>query len=104
MNKKIIVLGLLLISLNLFGQTDPFKISIEPFSIEGLGGLQSYAYGQDNGKWLLVGGRLDGLHPRQPWAAFDVAGHNNQLIVVDPVSLQRWSVSLNHYQYQSKNN
>lgn len=77
-----------------FSQTVPFEISIEPFSIEGLGGLQSFAYGQHNGKWLIVGGRLDGLHRRQPFAAFDVAGHNILLFVVDPVTKQKWTAPL----------
>lgn len=75
-------------------QTAPFNIHIEPINIEGLGGLQSFAFGQDNGKWLVIGGRLDGLHRRQPFAAFDVAGNNNQLIVIDPVSLQKWTAPL----------
>ena len=77
-----------------YAQTAPFEITIEPLNITGLGGIQSYAFGQANGKWLIVGGRLDGLHRRQPWAAFDVAGHNNQLIVVDPISEQKWSTPL----------
>lgn len=94
MKKKILIIGLLKMSLNLFGQTPPFNIAIEPMTISGLGGLQSFAFGQDNGKWLLVGGRLDGLHRRQPWASFDLAGHNNQLIVVDPVTMQKWSTPL----------
>jgi len=67
---------------NAISQTAPFEIRLEPISISGLGGIQSYAFGQANGKWLIVGGRLDGLHRRQPWASFDVAGHNNQLLVV----------------------
>lgn len=77
-----------------YSQTAPFEITLEPINIPNLGGIQSYAFGQANGKWLIVGGRLDGLHRRQPWASFDVAGHNNQLIVVDPVSLQKWSAPL----------
>jgi hypothetical protein len=75
-------------------QTAPFEITIEPVNIAGLGGIQSYGFGQANGKWLIIGGRLDGLHRRQPNAAFDIAGHNNQLIVVDPVSQQNWSAPL----------
>ncbi|MDB9775042.1 T9SS type A sorting domain-containing protein [Vicingaceae bacterium] len=77
-----------------FSQTAPFQISIEPITIPGLGGIQSFAYGQHNGKWLIVGGRLDGLHQRQPFAAFDIAGHNNQIIIVDPVNQQKWSAPL----------
>ena len=72
----------------------PFQIAIEPFQIDGLGGLQSYAYGQHDGKWLILGGRVDGLHRRQPWATFDAAGQNNQLLVVDPKAGQKWSAPL----------
>ncbi len=75
-------------------QNTAFQIVLEPLNISGLGGLQSFAYGQHNGKWLLVGGRLDGLHRRQPFAAFDQAGHNTRLIVVDPVERKSWSASL----------
>lgn len=79
---------------NLIAQTTPFNIHIEPMDISGLGGLQSYAYGQHEDKWLIVGGRLDGLHRRQPFAAFDIAGNNNQLLVIDPVSKQKWTAPL----------
>jgi hypothetical protein len=93
--KLSIVLFILFIIANtsIFAQTTPFNIYIEPLNIPNLGGIQSYAYGQHNGKWLIVGGRLDGLHQRQPFASFDIAGHNNQIIVVDPVAMQKWSVS-----------
>lgn len=93
--KKIISILSLAFVFNLgYSQTAPFEISIEPINISELGGIQSYAFGQANGKWLIVGGRLDGLHQRQPNASFDIAGHNNQLIVVDPVSLQKWTTPL----------
>lgn len=75
-------------------QNDPFNLVIEPLDIEEVGGIQSYAFGQHEGKWLIVGGRLDGLHRRQPFAAFDLAGHNNQLHVIDPVAKQHWTASL----------
>jgi hypothetical protein len=77
-----------------FAQSAPFGIYLEPLNINGLGGLQAYAFGQDNGKWLIVGGRLDGLHRRQPFAAFDIAGNNNNLIVIDPLSQQKWSAPI----------
>lgn len=85
---------MILISLNSFSQKAPFDIILEPVNVAELGGLQSYAYGQHDGKWLIIGGRLDGLHRRQPFAAFDEAGHNTQLIVVDPISLQKWTSSI----------
>jgi len=75
-------------------QTTPFKIALEPVSIAGLGGVQSYAYGQADGKWLIIGGRKDGLHRRQPFASFNATGKNSQLLVIDPFSLKKWELPL----------
>lgn len=85
----------IVINLSIFAQTTPFNIYIEPLNIDQLGGLQSFAFGQHNGKWLIVGGRLDGLHRRQPFAAFDIAGNNNQIIVIDPILKQKWTSNMN---------
>jgi hypothetical protein len=94
--KKIIQLAITIIAIQFTvnAQTNAINISMNPINISGLGGLQSYAYGQHNGKWLIIGGRLDGLHQRQPFASFDIAGHNTQLIVVDPVNLIKWTAPL----------
>jgi len=81
-------------ALQLSAQSSPFNIQLEPLTIPNVGGLQAYAFGQHAGKWLIIGGRLDGLHRRQPFAAFDLAGHNNQLIVIDPNTQQKWSAPL----------
>ena len=86
--------ALVLLSLTTNAQTAPFQVKIEPMSIPNLGGIQSYACGQNDGKWLIIGGRLDGLHRRQPFASFDAAGNNNQIIVIDPVNQQNWTTSL----------
>ena len=75
-------------------QETPFDIQLTPIQVEGVGGLQAFAFGQHEGKWLVIGGRLDGLHRRQPFASFDIAGHNTQLIVVDPAGNQSWKASL----------
>jgi hypothetical protein len=85
------LLAIVFSSISVLAQTAPFDVYLEPVNINGLGGLQSYAFGQHNGKWLIVGGRLDGLHRRQPFAAFDVAGNNNQIIVIDPITQQKWA-------------
>jgi hypothetical protein len=65
--------------------------------IPGVGGIQSYAYGQHDGKWLIVGGRLDGLHKRRPFESFDLAGHNTQLIIIDPQTKKYWTATLENY-------
>ncbi len=75
----------------LLAQSGTFSFYLEPVSVPGVGGVQSYAFAQHNGQWLIIGGRLDGLHQRQPWAAFDPSGNNNQIIVIDPIAKQKWS-------------
>ena len=77
-----------------YAQTTPFNIVLQPVNYSEIGGIQAYAFGQHNGKWLIVGGRIDGLHRRQPFAAFNASGNNNQLIVIDPVSLRKWTAPL----------
>lgn len=94
--KRIRLLAILLFTFvaKSYSQSVPFQIAIEPISINGLVGIQAFAWGQHNQKWLIIGGRLDGLHRRQPFAAFDEAGHNNRLLVIDPVAQQKWSASI----------
>lgn len=93
LHQLVLLIGLLF-SGQVSAQNAPFQIAIEPINIPNLGGLQAYAFGQHEGKWLIIGGRLDGLHRVQPFAAFDIAGHNTELIVVDPVAGQKWSTSM----------
>ena len=94
MKRYYFILWLIIFSFPSIAQDFPYRLHLDSISIPGLGGLQSYSFGQANGKWLIIGGRLDGLHQRQPWATFDLAGHNNQLIVVDPTTKQKWSMPI----------
>jgi hypothetical protein len=89
-----IIAGLFFVLQINFAQTSPFEIQLEPINIPELGGVQSYAVAQHEGKWLIVGGRLDGLHRRQPFASFDIAGHNNQWLVIDPIENRKWTAPL----------
>lgn len=75
-------------------QSASFSLRLEPLEIDGLPGLQSFAYATWRDKWLLVGGRIDGLHRRQPWASFGEAGQNRYFYVVDPVLQQAWKASI----------
>lgn len=95
--KKTIVLYyvFLLIYFSSNAQVAPFTIYLEPMSINNSVGLQAFSYGQHNGKWLIIGGRLDGLHRRQPNFSFDDAGNNKQIIVIDPIAQQQWTTSIN---------
>lgn len=80
-----------------FSQTiADYTIKLEPVTIEGFFGIQSFVAGVSGDEVIILGGRLDGLHRRQPFASFDSAGHNNQLIVLNFTTKQIWKQSLNH--------
>lgn len=70
------------------------RLVLEETPIAGMPGIQSFAWAQHQGQWLLIGGRTDGLHRRQPFAAFLAADNNTMAHVVDPVSGAVWSASL----------
>lgn len=72
----------------------PFSLRLEQMEINDLPALQSFAWATYEGKWLLLGGRKDGLHRRQPWASFDEEGQNRFIYVIDPVNKKVWKRSL----------
>lgn len=93
--KTWITLWALLVSISSFSQDNfNYSVSLEPMTVDGMPGLHSFAFGQANGKWLLVGGRIDGLHARQPFASFPAASNNANLYVVDVNTNQLWTAPL----------
>lgn len=87
-------LSVLFLSYNAHAQTTRFHVRLQSVELENLGGLQSYSIATHNDLWLIVGGRLDGLHMKQPFAAFDPSGNNKQMIVVDPETKEVWRSDL----------
>ncbi|MCB0795287.1 MAG: hypothetical protein KDB88_11175 [Flavobacteriales bacterium] len=67
---------------------------VEEMVIPGMPGVQSFAWGQHNGEWLMIGGRTDGLHRFQPPFSFLASDNNVTAYVVDPLNAQVWSASL----------
>lgn len=93
--KIILILLSLFFSLNSNAQ-DQFTVQIEPITIAEAPNIHSYSWGKtSDGKWLIVGGRIDGLHRRQPWAAFLASDNNTDIILIDPINDEVWSTSMN---------
>ena len=88
---KLICLVAMTIPLFLTGQSN-FNIQIDTFSIPGLPGLHSFAYARHAGKWLLIGGRRDGMHLK--FNSFPNSSANGKIIVVDPETQQSWESGL----------
>lgn len=72
-----------------------YTVSLDPLSIEGFTGLQSFAKAQFEDKLVLIGGRTDGLHRRQPNFSFLASDNNTDIIVIAPESKQIWKRSIN---------
>jgi len=70
------------------------EVVLQEITVPGIPGLHSFAWGQYDGQWFLIGGRTDGLHRRQPPFAFLAADNNTSAYVVDPVTLQVWSAAV----------
>jgi len=89
---------LLLICITIFSaikisqaQSDPYTIEIEQITMPGSPAIHSFAFAESNGKWLFIGGRTNGLHGFTPVNAFPKQFSNNNIFVVDPVTMQTWS-------------
>lgn len=81
--------------------TLPFTLELgATLEISGAPKLQSFAAAQANGKWLLIGGKLTGLHTfknaslSNPVNNFPPSEMNNRAWVIDPVGQQVWSSAL----------
>ncbi|MGM0478103.1 MAG: hypothetical protein ACQERC_02685 [Bacteroidota bacterium] len=93
--KKLFIFLLLAIGANVAAQDSfQYHVELEPVTIPNMPGIHSYAKAQHNGKWLIIGGRRDGLHARQPFNAFPENQNNTEIFVVDIASEQYWSTSI----------
>ncbi len=70
------------------------NIVLQEITVLQLPGLHSFAWAQHNGEWLILGGRTEGLHQRQPFAAFLASGNNTSVYVVNPETKQLWSAPM----------
>jgi hypothetical protein len=72
-----------------------FNVEIEPTTINNAPAIHSFSWGKtSDDKWLIVGGRIDGLHQRQPFAAFLESDNNKNIFIVDPIGNQTWQADL----------
>jgi len=95
MKKLLTILFVFLIGLSK-GQEDnfPYELEFVPVSLSGFPGLHSFAFGQHEGKWLIIGGRLDGIHARQAFAAFPESANNREIFVIDIQASKLWKASV----------
>ncbi len=71
-----------------------YDVLLQEVTVPNMPGLQSFAWGQHDDQWFLIGGRTDGLHRRQPPFSFLASDNNTNAYVVDPATAQVWSASI----------
>ena len=94
MKKFRMFLAFIVITFTSNAQLSNYEIKFETIQIDGLIGVQAFAHATLGSNWLVIGGRIDGLHRRQPFASFDKQGNNMLIQVIDPINKQSWQVSI----------
>jgi hypothetical protein len=82
MRQFILSAVLLCVAFTFKAQT-PFTVQVQEITLEDAPAVQSFVHAQQGNKWLILGGRTDGLHQRQPFASFLVEGNNTMVYVID---------------------
>lgn len=90
MKKIFSILAALLHPLLFFAQQVPFQIDIEAVNATAVPPIHSFAFAQEGSKWLIVGGRTNGLHGFSTNDNFDVMYANEYIVVVDTTT---WTYS-----------
>jgi hypothetical protein len=91
--KKILTAILLVLS-QAAGAQQPFSVSLLPSSITAVPAVHSCVFAEWNGKWIFIGGRLDGLHNFQGGMGFLKYMRNDSAYVVDPATNTQWVSAL----------
>lgn len=88
--------GILLLVCALYStaQQLPFQIEIEPVSAQAVPPVHSFAFAQQGSKWLIVGGRTNGLHGFSTNDNFDVSYANEYIVVVDTTTWNYYTSSI----------
>jgi len=93
--KKYLTLPLSILAFITSFAQDQFTVQIEPLTITNAPNVHSFSWGKtSDDMWVVIGGRIDGLHQRQPFAAFLESDNNKNVYVIDPVANQTWSTSI----------
>ncbi|MEO8664568.1 MAG: T9SS type A sorting domain-containing protein [Ignavibacteria bacterium] len=82
---------ILMLTLKSHSENDPYSIELERVMMPGTPSIHSFAFAESNGKWLLVGGRTNGLHGFDAGSSFPKQYANKNIFVVNPNTVETWS-------------
>ncbi len=90
MNRLLYLAALFLFPFVISAQQVPFQVEIEVVNAAAVPPIHSFAFAQHGSKWLIVGGRTNGLHGFSTNDNFDVMFANEYIVVVDTTT---WNYS-----------
>lgn len=102
MKRVSLVLCAFFVGLQALNAQNVFDITVKKVDFTGIKGVQSFAWGKVGNKVLIVGGRIDGLHQRQPFASFAVTGQNTQFIVMDLENMSTYTSTISDLSVEMK--
>lgn len=78
-------IGVLAVSGTSSGQSPdfPYRVELEIVNHDDWPAVHSHALALADGRCLIIGGRLDGLHARQPFRSFPAGDRNNRIYLLD---------------------
>ncbi len=90
------ILSTLLVNAQL-GSLPPFTVQVEKVITNNpLPGVHSFAFAQQGSKWLIIGGRINGMHGTNSNSSFPAEFSNNTVIVIDTANWMTYSTSLSN--------
>ena len=78
-----------------FGTMPPFTVQIEPVITTPLPAMHSFAFAQSGDKWLIIGGRTNGLHGLNSSGGFPPEYKNDMVTVIDTATWAVYTADLN---------
>ncbi len=67
------------------------NVQLNEISLENAPAINSYAFATHGGDWLILGGRIDGLHDHRPEKAYPPDSSNRRIWVMDVKGNRLWA-------------
>lgn len=83
-----------LLSCNSKKSDNLLNVEIAEIEIADSPAINSYAHAISNNQWLIIGGRIDGLHDHRPDRAYPANKSNKNIWIIDPIKKQTWKKSI----------
>lgn len=83
----LIAVCILIVSIKINAQVQQFTVTVsDTLPLLSMPPVHSFAFAKWNNKWIIIGGRVNGLHGFTPPSGFLSNGINGEIYIVDPLT------------------